>query len=409
LLLTAAVNRRHEPAAGWNSEALADSRGRDDAVLDLQIKIAKISAPTGAESVRARFVSNELTQAGCRSVYADRTGNIVARVAPTVDAAPKAPIVCLAHLDTVFAPDAPLTVRRDESRVYCPGIGDNSRGLTALVELARILHRPDVQQQLRRPVVLVATVGEEGEGNLAGARAYFDEAASCPLGTYAAVAIDGPGDATIVHHAVGSHRVRITLLGQGGHSWADAGTPNPVHVAGMLIATIAKIAERESPFAVVTISRMGGGELLTSIPREAWVDVDIRAIDPTRLARLRTDIAHLAHQLAAEASRRCPSRPLLVRVDPLGDRPAAQLEVNHPLVQLAVRATERIERAPRSASASTDANIPLSRGIPAITVGAGGTGGNAHTVDEWFDDTESHRGLTRVLDIVTTLGCHNVW
>ncbi len=396
----------------WKEELLAYWRRQQRWVLEKQVTIAETPAPTGHESARAALVQREWTAAGLQATRIDAAGNVIARVTanPTIaiahDHSPaRAPLVCLAHLDTVFPAEAPLRAQRVGSQVHCPGIGDNSRGLAATIALAHALQSPAIRTRLTRTVELVATVGEEGEGNLRGARAYFDELQAHGLDAYAAIAIDGPGDSTIVHHAVGSERVRIHFTGHSGHSWVNAGTPNPVHAAGALIAMLARLAEHERPHAAITVSRMGGGESLTSIPRAAWIDVDIRAMDAARVTRLHASILQLAQRAADDESRARPALGLLVHTEPLGSRPAGHLDAEHPLVQTAARITERVGRAPRSGSASTDANVPLSRGIPAIAIGAGGSGGDAHTLSEWFDDNESDVGLTRLIDLVVSVAC----
>ena len=410
--MTSGEQAVEQPA--WQASLLDTWRHRAPWVLEQQIAIAQVAAPTGYEAARATLLLELLRDAGDASRVIDPTGNVIVRITPwcaadsTADSTRRIressdALVCLAHLDTVFAPDAPLRATMDGSRVRCPGIGDNSRGLAAMLVLAHALQTQGMRARLTRPISLVATVGEEGEGNLRGARAFFDAAEQDGVGSFAAIAVDGPGDSGIVHHAVGSHRVRIHLHGNGGHSWVDAGTPNPVHAAGALIATLSRLSSRERPHALVTVSRMGGGETLTSVPRSAWIDVDVRALDGTRLARLRSTIAQLATHAAADESRLAPTHPLHVTFERLGDRPAGQLAESHALVELAVRATNRVGRTPHAASASTDANIPLARGIPAIALGAGGTGGDAHTLTEWFDDAESEVGLRRLLDVVTTL------
>ncbi len=401
--------RARQAPARWNAAVLDRWRMRQDWVLAQQIAIAETPAPTGAEAERAALMLRGLASAGCESLRRDDTGNIIARIAPRHLRASAPPLVCLAHLDTVFASDTELRVTRTGSQLRCPGIGDNSRGLAAMLSVADALHAPEIHNLLQRPVEIVATVGEEGEGNLRGARAYFGEAAAQGRSTFAAIAVDGPGDRAIVRHAVGSCRVRIHLHGQGGHSWANAATANPVHAAGALIAALAQLSARERPHAVITVSRMHGGELLTSIPRDAWVDVDIRAIDSARLARLQQAILPLAIRIAATESSSRPNDALAVRAELLGERPAGQLNETHPLVHEAIRATERAGRTPQAASASTDANIPLALGIPAIAIGAGGTGGNAHSHDEWFDDDDSSVGLLRLIDLVTTIACGPTW
>jgi acetylornithine deacetylase/succinyl-diaminopimelate desuccinylase-like protein len=414
----ASRGQRAEPPA-WQSAIVASWQHRARWVLERQIAIAEVAAPTGHERERAAVLRRLIATVGDAVGSMDSAGNVVVQIAPlhiapmhadgadgTSRASPArstASLVCMAHLDTVFATDAPLRATIDGSCVRCPGIGDNSRGLAAMLVLAHTLQTPEVRARLTRPVALVATVGEEGEGNLRGARAYFDDAARDGRPTFAAIAVDGPGDSSIVHHAVGSTRLRIHLHGAGGHNWVNAGTPNPVHAAGALIGSLCQLSARERPHALVTVSRMGGGETLTSVPRAAWIDVDVRALDATRLARMHTVITQLAMQAARDESRLAPALALSVAFESLGERPAGRLADSHALVALAADATQRVGRTPRAASASTDANVPLARGIPAIALGAGGTGGEAHTLGEWFDDANSDVGIRRLLDVVLRL------
>lgn len=390
----------------WLSDVCADWRRKQHWVLSEQIAFAQIAAPTGNESTRAGHMQQRLAALPGLAVTRDRSGNICAVVEPAVSsraARNAAPLVCLAHLDTVFSGTDPLVAVHTETRVHCPGIGDNGRGLAALQTLAMALHTPDARARLQRPVHLVATVGEEGDGNLLGARTWFDDAARRDLVPSAAIAIDGPGDESIVHHAIGSTRLRFTIRGPGGHSWVNAGAPNPIHALGEFIGMATQLSDGPRRQRVVTVTRMHGGESLTGIPHEAWVDLDVRAPLAHTLARLSKDLLRAAHTAAARASLSDSTRPLTVSVTVLGDRPAGVLDASAPLVEAAVQATHAVGRVPRSAIASTDANIPLSRGIPAIAIGAGGTGGGAHSRDEWYDDEHGSVGLERVLRLVLGL------
>ena len=363
--------------------------------LQQQASLAAIAAPTGNEGIRARAMQQGLQQAGAQACHLDAVGNVCASFGDGKDA----PLVCLAHLDTVYDAATPhdgmVSVHRNATLLRAPGIGDNSRGLAAMLLLARVLSLPDVRARLRRPVHLVATVAEEGEGNLRGARAWFDAAEHRGDAVHAAVAIDGPGDESIVHHAVGSHRLRVTMQGDGGHSWVHADAANPIHVLGEFIARVSRLGDARRRDAVVHVTRMQGGESLTGIPQRAWVDVDLRGTSAARIEQVTGELHRLVQQLT----------PPTLRADVavLGDRPAGSLDDTHSLVHAARRATEAVGVTPRSASASTDANIPLSRGIPAIAIGAGGCGGGAHTSDEWYDDTTGARGLTRLLRLVLDL------
>lgn len=375
------------------------------ALLERQIAIAAIAAPTGGEGRRAEALAKWLSNVRGCDVRRDAAGNVIARLAGRERADDdRAPVVVLAHLDTVFEDVPQPSARREGSRVVMPGIGDNGRGLVALLALADALTTEEVRARRRRPIELVATVGEEGAGNLRGARAYFDDRdAAHQQAPVAVIAVDGPGDALIVHHSIASRRVRVSYRGDGGHPWADAGAANAVHAAGCAIAAVTRLAGAQRSGATVTVTRMGGGESLTSIPAQAWFDVDLRALDASELPRLHCAVCRLAERAIADAARPHAPRALTVSFDLLGDRPGGSLDRAHPLVQLAFDATRWQAREPQSASASTDANIPLSRGIPAITIGAGGSGGGAHTAHEWYDDADGARGLARALAVVA--GC----
>jgi acetylornithine deacetylase/succinyl-diaminopimelate desuccinylase-like protein len=389
----------------WLTPLLATWRAQRAWIFEQQVAIARTAAPTGNESERAALLQQDWSNCG-HAVTRDGAGNVIARVTPTMSVArtASAPLVCLAHLDTVFRADEPLVVRQEGTRTYCPGIGDNGRGLAAMSVLARVLQHPEVRARLHRPIELVLTVGEEGEGNLRGATQWFDDAAARGHTPVAAIAIDGPGDCTIVHHAVGSRRVRITFTGVGGHSWANAMTPNPIHAAGACIAAIARLADASRPYGVVAVTRMHGGEHLTGIPTQAWIDLDMRSLDPTRLRTMSGDVERIARRAVHDASQQQGAQAMQFTITTLGDRPAGMIDDQHPLVVAAASATREVGRVPQSASASTDANVPLSRGIPAIAIGAGGTGSAAHTANEWYDDTESTIGLERAIRLVVALG-----
>ena len=381
------------PAAGdaWGSALTDAAVAHRSWTLDQQILLTQTAAPTGNESARARLVQLALQQAGSSTVRLDAAGN----VCDVYGEGTVPPLVCMAHLDAVYEAGAPVgmvPVHRDGPVVRAPGIGDNGRGLAALLTLARLLRAPQFAARLLRPVHLVATVGEEGDGNLRGARAWFDDAARHGMTPHAVIAIDGPGDESIVHHAVGSHRLRVTLHGAGGHSWVQAEAANPIHALGGFIAAAARLGNVRSRDAVVHVTRMHGGESLTAIPQQAWVEIDVRGTSAARIEQVR-------HELRRLVAWHTPPE-LRAEVTVLGDRPAGTLDPAHPLVEAAARATVRVGCTPRSAVASTDANVPLARGIPAIAVGAGGRGGGAHSRHEWYDDEHGTRGIERLLRLV---------
>ncbi|MEO7998189.1 MAG: M20/M25/M40 family metallo-hydrolase, partial [Gemmatimonadaceae bacterium] len=364
---------------------------------------------------RGIAVANSLATYASEEPAVDDVGNVIALFSHALVHRNQAPIVCLAHLDTVFERDTVLNAHYENTRVYCPGIGDNSRGLAAMITLARVLHGDrHTASRLRRPIEFVATVGEEGLGNLRGAQAYFANrtAHNKPI-PHAVLVLDGPGDENIVHHALGSRRYRITFRGAGGHSWVDFGAPNAVHAAARAAAMLADVPRHMHARVALTVSGIGGGESMNSIPANAWLDVDVRATEHATLTRVDVELRNIVREaaqseLSSDASRNFPrtfhnTTPLNTNIELLGERPCGSLAVEHSLVQLAQAASLRHGVEPVSAVASTDANIPLSLGIPAITIGAGGTGGGAHTLHEWYDNTHGSRGVARAFAILAAL------
>lgn len=388
-------------------DSLASSVSRlqsmQHAVLARQIALTQIPAPTGHEGARAAAFRNYACGVlrGSPAAIApriDAAGNVIVRMVGRVRGADDvSPVVVLTHLDTVATDCGLPAVRFDGSRVVLPGIGDNGRGLAAAIALTDCLADHTLVAQQRRPIELVATVGEEGMGNLRGARHYFDDREARGLPTpLAVIAIDGPGDELIVHHGIASQRWRVSLSGPGGHPWADRSAPNAVHAMANIVSAVSRYAAAQAADIVVTVTRIGGGESLTSVPMQAWCEIDMRTLDAARMPRVASEVRRLIHSSRGSLSS---------QIEILGERPGGSLDVTHPLVSLAAQATRWQDRDPRSASASSDANIPLSRGIPAIAIGGGGLGGGAHTADEWYDDTGSTRGLARALGIVVIAAC----
>lgn len=387
----------------------------DHETLREQVQLARIPSPTGGEQERGTAVASSLAKYASTEPVVDGAGNVIARQFNGSMSRDSAPIVCLAHLDTVFDGDTVLNAHYEGSRVYCPGIGDNSRGLAAMITLARVLHdEPQFASTLRRPIEFVATVAEEGLGNLRGAQAYFaNRAANNKSTPHAVLVLDGPGDENIVHHALGSRRYHIRFRGAGGHSWVDFGAPNAVHAAARAAAMLADVPRHMHARVALTVSGIGGGESMNSIPAHAWLDVDVRATEQALLMRVDVELRGIVHaaaltELNNEAARNGMrtlgnTSPLHTVIDLVGERPCGSLPIEHSLVQIAQAASLHYGIEPISAVASTDANIPLSLGIPAITIGAGGTGGGAHTLHEWYDNTNGSRGVARAFAILAAL------
>ncbi len=368
----------------------------DARVLRLQIRLAEIPAPTGAEGERAAFVARAFRRAGYTRVEVDAAGNVRAL---RLGAASLAPVAVCAHLDTVFPAGTVCRVQTVGTRLIGPGIGDNGRGLAGMLAIAAALADPRLP--LRRPLIFAATTGEEGDGDLRGAKHLFQ---SFPEAPDAAVVIDGPGDSRIVHHAVGVRRFRITFSGIGGHSWSSFGLANPVHAAAEAAARIASWNGSRAGRTTLSVTRIAGGTAVNAIPAEGWLDIDCRALDPASLADADRAVRRAAGDAAAsENSRRAAGAdPLTVRVAVTGDRPCGITPRSSSLVTRAYAATRVVGRAPVTAAASTDANVPLALGISAIAIGAGGHGGGAHTPDEWYDNSMGSVGLERALLIVAS-------
>ena len=258
---------------------------RDHVTVDTQIVLAEVAAPTGLEEARALRVRAALRSLGLKADM-DDAGNIVASRPGVSDLAP---VVVCAHLDTVFDAGTPHKVARTRERIVGPGIGDNARGLAAMLAIVDAMGATTVRT--RRPILFVATTGEEGSGNLRGARHLFATAAAHAA---AAIALDGAGDERVVTHALGTRRYRITFRGPGGHSWASYGVPNAVHAAATLTATIAAWPLPATPRTTLSVSRIGGGSAINAIPSDAWLEIDLRSTSADELQRLDGEIRQCA-------------------------------------------------------------------------------------------------------------------
>jgi acetylornithine deacetylase/succinyl-diaminopimelate desuccinylase-like protein len=369
---------------------------RDDAIVRAQIAVAQIAAPTGEEQERGGWIARRFRDCGLSDIHTDDAGNVIGRRDGNAELPP---VVICAHLDTVFPRDTDLSIRRDGERLVGPGINDNGRGLAVMLALAAEID--GVRLRTQHPIEFVATTGEEGLGDLRGAKHYF---AGRGRGAHAMVALDGAGDERIIHRALGSRRFRVSYAGPGGHSWAAFGVPNAVHAAAAAGARLASLALPSSPRTTLSVGRIGGGLSVNSIPDRAWLEIDSRSTSASALDDIERAIRGIAHTAADEenAKRAVGTRMLSVDVESIGARPCGETPADHSLVQAALEATRLVGRQPDLALASTDANVAISHGIPAIAIGAGGRGGDAHTRAEWFDNLHGTLGVARALTIVMT-------
>lgn len=367
------------------TDADAWIRDHDDQTLETQIELSEIPAPPFAEEARGERMAQLLREAGLEEVWTDEVGNVIADRRGS-DSSP--PLIVSAHLDTVFPEGTDVSVTRDGAFIRGPGISDDARGLAALVTLARAVQATGVTTS--PPLRFVATVGEEGAGDLRGVKHLFGHALEGRVAT-GFISLDGAGLDRIVNEGLGSRRYRVTISGPGGHSWVDWGASNPVHALTRLGASLTKVPLSVEPKATLTIARIGGGKSINAIPQSAWLEIDTRCPANRHLddleARIREEVATIG--------RRQPE--LVTRVDVIGERPGGETPSDEPLVQAALEATRRIGRTPSLAISSTDSNIPMSMGVPAVTMGCGGEAGMAHTTEEWYRNVRGPDGVVRAL------------
>lgn len=365
-------------------------------VLDLEvqhrrelIELTEIPAPPFKEQARAERFAEMLGAAGLRDVVIDEVGNVVGRRPGTSS---DRTVGYSAHLDTVFPEDTDVTVRTDDERMYAPGIGDNTRGLIVILAVLRALEHAGIET--RDDLLFIGNVGEEGLGDLRGVKHLFRDGAD-RIDTL--VAVDGGNTERIVYGGVGSHRYRVTFIGPGGHSWGAFGTANPHHALARAIAIFDENAPTitgNGAKSSYNIGRIGGGTSINSVPFDSWAEVDIRSGDQAKIDAI-DELLHAAAEQALEEENegRSIGDPLTVELARVGTRPAAPGDASTPVVQRAMAATRALGVEPRLGISSTDANLPLSKGIPAITMSRGGESYDSHSPAESWANIAGHVGI----------------
>ena len=357
------------------------------------IRICEIPAPPFKEQGRGLYFAARFTELGLSDVHIDSEGNVIGFYRGESE---DPLLVMSAHLDTVFPEGTDVKVRRVGSRLCAPGIADDAAGLAALIGLIQTLNASEIN--LRGTIVFVATVGEEGEGDLRGARHLFSEGRLAGR-VSAFVSFDGTTIEFITHQALGSRRYRVTLKGPGGHSWGDFGVVNPVHALGRVIARMADYRAPQDPRTTYNIGRIEGGESVNVIPQSASMDVDLRSVSEAELARLEEFLLASVDRATHEenAARASSGNKLQAELTMIGNRPSGETPRESLLVRTAVEASRAMNVTPVLNRASTDSNIPISLGIPAITIGAGGVSGDSHRLGEWYDPAGRETGYKRAL------------
>jgi len=379
--------------------AFAWLHGNPKTIMDWQTNLVAIPAPPFGEHARSQWLRSRFEEAGLSDVHTDAVGNVFGSIlAAKLPPESTGPLIVLsAHIDTVFPAETPLHPMVEADRLEAPGACDNGAGVVGMMAIAHALIQ--AKAELATPLIFIGNVGEEGEGDLRGVRHLYQQESLA--GRIAAhIVLDGAGADSAVTQALGSRRYQVTITGPGGHSFTDAGTPNPIAALASALTTLAKTALPEEPRTTLNLGTIRGGTSVNSIPESAQASIDFRSISDEQLLRLEVAL-HRSVEDAVEqvnGSARSTSRgKLTFSIAKIGDRPAAQLPANSPLLD-ALRAVDRhLGLRTDLRLGSTDANIPLSLGVPALSMGAGGDGGGAHTQAEWYSAKNREVGLRRVL------------
>jgi acetylornithine deacetylase/succinyl-diaminopimelate desuccinylase-like protein len=388
------------------------------------LELLRIPAPTFGEQARAAWFVDRFQQLGLANPHLDAAGNALAELpntepgapcsadsSPTMGSSPTAspqtsPVILLsAHLDTVFPAGTPTEPTELDTRILGPGACDNAAGLSALLGLAAAMRHAGLVPAV--PVLFAANVGEEGEGDLRGMRHLFTASPFAPR-IAAAIALEGGGSSAVVTRALASRRFRITVTGPGGHSWTDAGAPNPILILARALLALESIdqatrASRDGHRTTLNIGHISGGTSINSIPSSASAWLDLRSTDSDQLQAAELALRESLDQWVTNAPNPVPSTrkssapASILTIETIGDRPGGNLPDDAPLLAT-LRAVDRhLNLRTEPGLGSTDANIPLSLGIPALAIGAGGQGGGIHTLQEWYDPTGRNAALRRIL------------
>ena len=389
----AAANLAQNPAI---KSALEAVKTHEPQTIEDQIRFCEIPAPPFKEEARGVELKRTFEQLGLQNVRVDKAGNVLGEYP---GASPHPHIVLAAHLDTVFPEGTNVKVRREGAILHGPGIGDDCRGLAVLVQTIRAMKQAKIQTP--GSITFVADVGEEGLGDLRGMKQLFDDTLKGQIDAF--VSIDGTGLSTS-HQFVGSHRYRVTVKGPGGHSFGAFGLANPADALGRAITKIADIQVPKTPKTTFNVGRIGGGTSVNAIPMEAWMEVDMRSVDKSALDAVDAQFQRAVDQAVREENDRWGgAHTLIVTKELVGDRPAGNQPEGSPIVKTANEVLLALGFSGPIGVGSSDANYPLSLGIPSLDIGGGGKGSEAHALGESFDTTDAWRGTQRALLLVIAL------
>ncbi|PYT24806.1 MAG: peptidase [Acidobacteria bacterium] len=368
-------------------------------INEVHLELCRIPAPTFLEQQRAEWMAAQFRGFGCRSQI-DRAGNVIA----FLNEAARPPFAAItAHLDTVLAPRSKdeITIGRD-SRFHGPGVSDNGAGLAALLAIARAMKVSGEIGNAQASLVFICNVGEEGEGNLTGMR-WLCKQSDLARDIAAFLVIDGATLERITTRALGSRRFEVTFSGPGGHSWSDYGIGNPVHALSRAIAAFSETRLNGTPRSSFNVGLIDGGTSINSIPALARAKVDIRSESNDKIEELVLLLRNAVERAQERENQRATGGKVAAKMKEIGERPAGQLAEDSPILSHVRAVDAHLGIRSRMDCASTDANIPLSLGMPAISIGTGGQGGGAHTLQEWYNPEGRDLGLKRIFLIVNLL------
>lgn len=387
-IATLAGNRAVHQAFGW-------LHLHDQQLRNWQMEFLAIPAPPFQEAERAFWFCSQLRHIGLMNAHLDTEGNAIAELQSSDELGSDHVVLLSAHLDTVFPAGTECQPKEDGNRIFCPGACDNGAGLTGLLAIASALVHAKIEPACT--IVFAANVGEEGEGDLRGMRHLFSGASKYAGRIRCAIALEGAGEATVVDRALGSRRLRVRVVGPGGHSWADAGSPNPIIALAHSLVELGKIDLPAKPRTTFSCGVIAGGSSVNSIPELASADLDLRSTSNTELDRLELAVLNTMTRVIESSNINQSHRNLRLHVARIGNRASGFLSPASPLFA-SLRAVDRhLGLSTETRIGSTDANLPLSLGIPALAIGAGGSGWGIHTLQEAYDPTGRELALRRVL------------
>ena len=374
-------------------QAFGIIEGLDAWALEHLVELNEIPAPPFMEEARGRRFAELLAECGADPVWTDEEGNVFGL---RRGRGGEHTVALGGHLDTVFPEGTDVTVRQRGDTLFAPGIGDNARGLVVVLAVLRAMAEAGIETD--DDIVFVGVVGEEGLGDLRGMKHIYRDPKEGPD---AWIEVDGDGLAGLVTMGLGSVRYRVTFKGPGGHSWGAFGLANPAHAmsrAARHFQDAADTLTRSGPRTSYNVGRIGGGTAVNSIPAESWMEVDMRSVSPKRLARVEElFLAAIDRALREENELRRTGTPLTVEKLKIGDRPSGEGDPNAPLVRRALATTAHFGVRGRLRRSSTDSNIPIALGIPAVTIGRGGVGSGAHSLGEYWVNVDGHLAIHRAL------------